>query len=161
MLNTKFKDINEKVQLFASKIDKNQDKILDNDEISEFINQVKFFAKDNNLSIKEAVKLISNYQIEELTADDLQTFMAFVDEESENIEESTVFVDNNGQKIVFIKYSDGKEETIFSDKTSRLIYVDKNESFNELDGCSVYNNLSSSLHNRGRCITNVDNRIGA
>mgnify|MGYP003289156649 CR=1 FL=1 len=120
-------NIDEKVQLFASKIDKNQDKILDNDEISEFINQVKFFAKDNNLSMREAVKLISNYQIEELTADDLQAFMAFIDEESKYIEESTAFVDNNGQKTVFIKYSDGKEETIFPDKTSQLIYTGVND----------------------------------
>ena len=40
--------------------------------------------------MREAVKLISNYQIEELTADDLQAFMAFIDEESKYIEEISV-----------------------------------------------------------------------
>ena len=106
----------EKIKLFSGVINENNDGVIDNEEIDKFINKIKLFAKNNNLSMKEAARLISDYKLENITQQDLFNFLEFLSQESKNIKESSVLTDAQSHKTILITYQDGTNETIYPDK---------------------------------------------
>ena len=110
----------EKIKLFSGVINENNDGVIDNEEIDKFINKIKLFAKNNNLSMKEAARLISDYKLENITQQDLFNFLEFLSQESKNIKESSVLTDAQSHKTILITYQDGTNETIYPDKSSQI-----------------------------------------
>ena len=110
----------EKIKLFSGVINENNDGVIDNEEIDKFINKIKLFAKNNNLSMKEAARLISDYKLENITQQDLFNFLEFLSQESKNIKESSVLTDDQSHKTILITYQDGTNETIYPDKSSQI-----------------------------------------
>lgn len=98
----------EKIKLFSGVINENNDGVIDNEEIDKFINKIKLFAKNNNLSMKEAARLISDYKLENITQQDLFNFLEFLSQESKNIKESSVLTDAQSHKTILITYQDGR-----------------------------------------------------
>lgn len=113
-------------KLFKDILDKNSDGIVDKEEVDDFIEEIKSFAKDNNLSLKEAAKYLKSKDLKEIKQEELFKLIQNLTQASENIAESTVITDQNGDKTIFIKYKDETEETIYPDKSSKFSAIGQN-----------------------------------
>ena len=109
--------------IFKNAINTDDNEILDKEEIDNFITEIKTCAKDNNFSLSEAGKYLKLKNIQNIKPEKLFEFIQNLSQASENIEDSSVITDSDGKKTFFIKYKDTSEETIYSDKTSKLEYT--------------------------------------
>ena len=106
--------------IFNKSVNTDENEILDKEEIDNFINEIKAYAKDNNFSLGEAAKYLKEKNLKDINPEKLYSFISNLFQASENILESSVITANDGNKTFFIKYKDTSEETIYPDKTSKI-----------------------------------------
>jgi len=106
--------------IFNKSVNTDENEILDKEEIDNFINEIKAYAKDNNFSLGEAAKYLKEKNLKDINPEKLYSFISNLSQASENILESSVITANDGNKTFFIKYKDTSEETIYPDKTSKI-----------------------------------------
>ena len=116
----------EKLTIFKNNIDTDGDNIFNKEEIDKFIEQIKLYAEDNNLSVREAAKYLKSNKLENVKPEDLFYFLKVLEQASENILESNVITCNDGLKTIYIKYKDSSEEIIYPDKTSKYVKTGEN-----------------------------------
>ncbi len=107
------------LQSVFDSVDVNKDGVIDNGEMDNFKRNIQDAAGNETLSSREAKKYLSQNNIKDIDNKDLLKFIDILTQASENIESSTV-TENNGQKLIQIKYKDGSTETINPDKTSEV-----------------------------------------
>lgn len=95
------------------------DGILDQNEIEKFKEAVMKAAGDDNLSDKEAAKLLKSNNIKEASAEDLYEFLNELNQASANIK-SSVVQQKGDNKTILITYNDGTTEIINPDKTKEI-----------------------------------------
>ena len=112
--------------IFKNAVNTDDNLIIDKEEIDNFVNEIKKYAKDNNFSFSEAGKYLKAKNIQNIKPEKLFEFISNLYSASENIEDSSVITNSDGQKTFFIRYKDTSEETIYSDNTSKLEYKGSN-----------------------------------
>ncbi len=115
--------------------------ILDAGEISNLKNMLKQYAKNTNLSKREAKKYLESLfgKQKELTItnEDLFKFINGLNENSKNVKSSNV-IEQNGHEIIQTEYKDGTIEKYNPDEGKRIIIKDNKTSTYDKD-----NNLLS------------------
>ncbi|MDR1327229.1 MAG: hypothetical protein LBJ74_02345, partial [Heliobacteriaceae bacterium] len=117
----------EKLKSIYDTVDVDKNGILDADEMQKFQETIMQYAKDDNFSQKEAGKFLKKSNIKEISAQELFQFLTEISGKSEDIESSSV-IEQNGEKVIQIKYKDGTLETVNPDKTSVITTTDENGS---------------------------------
>ena len=110
------------LSVFRHAINLDNNDIIDKEEVDKFINEIKTYAKDNNFSVNEAAKYLKAKNLKEVSQNELFSFISNLSQASQNIRESSVIKDKDGNKTFFIQYKDNSEETIYPDKTSKIEY---------------------------------------
>ena len=105
--------------------------VLDADEISDLKKMLKQYAKNTNLSKREANKYLENLfgNKKELTVtnEDLFNFINNLNENSKNVKNSQV-LKQNGHEIIQTEYKDGTIETYNPDEGKRVVVKDNKTS---------------------------------
>ncbi len=109
--------------------------VLDEKEINNLKTMLQQYAKDNNLSKREAGKYLEALFGEKgkstVTKEDLFKFINSVNNSSKNVKSSKV-IEENGQKVIQTEYKDGSVEKLYpKDGKKVLIRNNKTETFDK------------------------------
>lgn len=108
----------------AVDVDKNG--ILDESEVQKFTEKLEDAAGNEKLSKREAKKFLKEQNLKNIDKEELFNFVNGLKENSENITDSKVIENENGEKTILVTYKDGSQETINPDRTSQLVSTNQN-----------------------------------
>lgn len=108
----------------AVDVDKNG--ILDESEVQKFTEKLEDAAGNEKLSKREAKKFLKEQNLKNIDKEELFNFVNDLKENSENITDSKVIENENGEKTILVTYKDGSQETINPDRTSQLVSTNQN-----------------------------------
>ncbi len=97
-------------------------KVLDKNEIDNLKTMLQKYAKDNNLSKREAGKYLKDLlgKKSNVSKEDLFNFVNSINQNSKNVQKSTV-IEENGYKIIQIEYKDGSIEKISPEEGKKVV----------------------------------------
>lgn len=100
-------------------------KVLDKKEVDNLKLMLQQYAKDNNLSKREAGKYLKNLfgKKSDITKEDLYKFINTINEGSKDVKSSTVN-EENGNKVIQIEYKDGSIEKFIPEQGKRITIKD-------------------------------------
>ena len=114
-------------KLFRS-LDKDNNNILDQDEISQLLNRLaQLTAEDKELSEKEAKKILAELNIKDVKKEEIFNFVKQLSQASEHIKSSQVVTAQNGEKLVVIEYQDDSKEIVHENESFDIVNTDEEE----------------------------------